>query len=211
VRPVEAKPRLIEDASDAGIILRTRRMMRKRSQTSIAEELGVDRSVVAEVEQGFNEALPLCSLLLVAHALHFDVELRPRELPFVPVPPVRFDELGLAGSTLAALTSIGAQAIEDGVRAEALLAQDESGEALYEVVCALNRHGKPIRGNLLPEPRELEMLRLRTIDGLTLKEVGERFRVGPERVRQILGAYFGAAGKPPAARGKGRRRAAHRD
>jgi transcriptional regulator with XRE-family HTH domain len=194
------------------MIVRLRRMARKRSQTSIAEELGVDRSIVAEVEQGYNEALPLSSLLLVAHALDLDVELRPRELPFVPVPPVRFDELGLASSTLAALQSIGAETIEGGVRADALLAQEESGQALYEIVCALNRHGKPIRGNLLPERRELEMLRLRTIDGLTLREIGERFHVGPERVRQILGAYFGAAGKPPAARGSGRRRrAAHHD
>ncbi len=37
--------------------------------------------------------------------------------------------------------------------------------------------------------REREMYRLRVLEGLTLRELGERFGVGPERVRQLLNRY----------------------
>lgn len=37
--------------------------------------------------------------------------------------------------------------------------------------------------------REREMLRLRTQEGLTLRELGERFGIGPERARQLLNRY----------------------
>lgn len=38
--------------------------------------------------------------------------------------------------------------------------------------------------------REREMYRLRTEEGLTLREIGRWFGVGPERVRQILRLYL---------------------
>jgi transposase len=37
--------------------------------------------------------------------------------------------------------------------------------------------------------RAREMYRLRVVEGLTLRELGERFGVGPERVRQLLNRY----------------------
>jgi predicted DNA-binding protein (UPF0251 family) len=47
--------------------------------------------------------------------------------------------------------------------------------------------------------RDLEMARLRVVEGLTLVEVAERTGVSRERVRQILRARFGISGVPPAA------------
>jgi DNA-directed RNA polymerase sigma subunit (sigma70/sigma32) len=41
------------------------------------------------------------------------------------------------------------------------------------------------------------------VDGLTLKEIGERFGVIAERVRQVLAAYAGLRGKPPGAKRRG--------
>jgi Sigma-70, region 4 len=58
----------------------------------------------------------------------------------------------------------------------------------------------------VPEARHVEMLRLRLVEGLTLREVGERTGVGPERVRQLLSHYFGLRGVPPAAKARLRRK-----
>ena len=41
----------------------------------------------------------------------------------------------------------------------------------------------------MPGEREREMYRLRVSEGLTLRELGQRFGVGPERVRQLLNRY----------------------
>jgi hypothetical protein len=45
----------------------------------------------------------------------------------------------------------------------------------------------------VPEARHVEMLRLRLVEGLTLREVGELTGITGERVKQLLGLYFGAA------------------
>jgi Sigma-70, region 4 len=47
----------------------------------------------------------------------------------------------------------------------------------------------------VPQERYIEMLRLRLLEGLTLREIGERTGVTKERVRQVLGHYFRVAGK----------------
>jgi len=60
-----------------------------------------------------------------------------------------------------------------------------------------------------PSEREREMLRLRTEEGLTLREIGQRFDIGTERVRQLLIYYFDLKGVPPAA--KARRETRRRD
>lgn len=46
--------------------------------------------------------------------------------------------------------------------------------------------------------RAHEMHRLRTVEGLTLRAIGERFGVGPERVRQIINHHinYGLGQKP---------------
>lgn len=55
------------------------------------------------------------------------------------------------------------------------------------------------RHGLLPTERELEMYRLRMVEGLSLREIGERFEIGPERVRQLLALHFDLRGttRPP--------------
>jgi hypothetical protein len=52
----------------------------------------------------------------------------------------------------------------------------------------------PLDGRV-PEARHVEMLRLRLVEGLTLKEVGRRTGVSPTRVRQLLDHYFGGPGR----------------
>lgn len=63
----------------------------------------------------------------------------------------------------------------------------------------------------LPGERELEILRLRTVDRLTLQEIGERFGIGRERLRQLLKFYFRESGTPPAVRERRARKRARRD
>lgn len=46
-----------------------------------------------------------------------------------------------------------------------------------------------------PDERGREMYRLRTVEGLTLRQLAERFQVSPERVRQLVYAYARVAGE----------------
>ncbi|MGH2865852.1 MAG: sigma factor-like helix-turn-helix DNA-binding protein [Solirubrobacteraceae bacterium] len=78
-----------------------------------------------------------------------------------------------------------------------------SGVELYELICELHRHGlTPFRARpgAVQTERELEMFRLRAVEGLTLARIAERLDLSPERVRQLLRLHFGLAGKPPAAK-----------
>jgi Sigma-70, region 4 len=47
--------------------------------------------------------------------------------------------------------------------------------------------------------RERDMFVLRALDGWTYQEIGHKFGVSPERVRQLLSVYCGLSGTPPAA------------
>lgn len=50
--------------------------------------------------------------------------------------------------------------------------------------------------------REREMLRLRTVEGLTLSAIAARFGIGPERVRQLINRQVReTTGRPPDPRG----------
>jgi hypothetical protein len=75
---------------------------------------------------------------------------------------------------------------------------------LYEIVCRLNERGFNLRAHRrrLPNDRSREMLRLRIIDGLTMREIGERVGVSRPRVDQILSAEFGLHGTPPAVKAR---------
>jgi transcriptional regulator with XRE-family HTH domain len=44
------------------------------------------------------------------------------------------------------------------------------------------------------DERAPEMYRLRTVEGLTLRQLAQRFHVSPERVRQLVYAYARATG-----------------
>ena len=75
---------------------------------------------------------------------------------------------------------------------------------LYEIVCRLNERGFNLRAHRrrLPNDRSREMLRLRIIDVLTMREIGERVGVSRPRVDQILSADFGLHGTPPAVKAR---------
>jgi hypothetical protein len=84
-----------------------------------------------------------------------------------------------------------------------MLARPEfpGGAELYEIVCALNRHGilLPMSGtHRVPGDREREIFRLRIVEGMTLGELARRYNLSDGRIRQIL-AFFGLSGAPPAA------------
>ncbi len=49
----------------------------------------------------------------------------------------------------------------------------------------------PPRAHRVPKERYIEMLRLRLLEGLPLREIGERMDVSGGRVQQILREYFG--------------------
>jgi DNA-directed RNA polymerase specialized sigma24 family protein len=93
----------------------------------------------------------------------------------------------------------------DGRSADDLLYRlDFDPYELYEIVCRLNERGFNLRAyrRRLPNDRSREMLRLRIIDGLTMREIGERAGVSRPRVDQILSAEFGLHGTPPAVKAR---------
>jgi hypothetical protein len=86
--------------------------------------------------------------------------------------------------------------------ADGLIERGIGAAELYEVICQLNKQGTSLpsssRGHVyMPNERHRKIFRARLVDGLTLKEVGERFGIKAERVRQILRQYFGLRGSPP--------------
>lgn len=80
-----------------------------------------------------------------------------------------------------------------------------TGSILYETVCQLNEHqlGLPAYADasriMAPTTNDLEMLRLRIVEGASLRDTATTFGVSRERVRQILYRHFGMSGEPPAA------------
>jgi hypothetical protein len=80
-----------------------------------------------------------------------------------------------------------------------------TGSILYETVCQLNEHhlGLPAYADapriMAPTTNDLEMLRLRIVDGASLNEIGITCNLSRERVRQRLHQQFGLTGEPPAA------------
>jgi hypothetical protein len=212
MRPARAAgcPMLVKSADDLGVLIGVRRHTQSLSVQRLCDVTGLDRRVLKGIENGDDDAVELRVVLLVVNALGMDVELRPRDAPFVPVLPSRVDELGLSAATLAALSGAGIREVADVPSGDVLLGYSEfaSGAEAWEVVCALNRHGMttPVRRRHgLPSDREREMFRLRVVEGLTLRAIGDRYGVIGERVRQLLAAYFGLRGVPPAAKGKRRR------
>jgi hypothetical protein len=73
-------------------------------------------------------------------------------------------------------------------------------QAFYVFAAERVAHGEPVASAGAQEPRHLEMLRLRWVEGFTLREVGEQTGVTGGRVAQLLTFYFGLSGIPPAAK-----------
>jgi DNA-binding XRE family transcriptional regulator len=123
---------------------------------------------------------------------------------------MRLSEMGLEPTTLACLhrASINTthRLLEHTYR-ELIWHSEITPEALYDVLGTLRRHGmtlkpatkgieRPVSG------RNLEIFRLRVVEGHKLREVAARNGIGTERVRQILSVYFGLRGKPPAVKAR---------
>lgn len=120
---------------------------------------------------------------------------------------MRVNELALSQAVLPSLAKAGIHEVEQLAEHNLgeLLRRPElaSGVELHELICELHRHGlTPFAGHggHIQTNREREMFRLRAVKGLTLKQIGERFDVTTERVRQLLRLHFRLSGTPPAAK-----------
>jgi transcriptional regulator with XRE-family HTH domain len=200
-----AVPKVVHSADDLAMHVRARRRTLKLSAQRIADVTGIEHRTVLQIERGNAATLELRVILLVVNALAMDVELRGRDEEFVPIPPAYVGELGLSPAALAALDAGGIQEVAQLSTASDLLSRGAGGTEVYEVICALARHRHSL-GHSLPGERELEMFWLRAVEGLTLKQIGERFDVIAERVRQLLVVYVGLDGPPPATKGRSVRR-----
>jgi DNA-binding XRE family transcriptional regulator len=123
---------------------------------------------------------------------------------------MRLSEMGLEPATLACLRRGGINTtyrlLEHTYR-ELIWHSQITPEALYDILCALRRHGMTLKPatNGIERPvndRNLEIFRLRVVEGHRLKATGEQLGIGVERVRQILATCFGLRGAPPAVKAR---------
>lgn len=135
--------------------------------------------------------------------------------PKATTKPQTLAEMGLRPSTRATLLNVGIyttyRLFEHTCR-ELIWHCEVRPEQLYEVLCKLDRLGMGLQPTTIAGPcrvgeRNLEVFRLRVVEGHTVKEVASRMDITIVRVRQILSDYFGLHGEPPAAK---RRKAAAR-
>jgi DNA-binding XRE family transcriptional regulator len=123
---------------------------------------------------------------------------------------MRLCEMGLEPATLACLHRGGINTtyrLLDHTHRELIWHSEITPEALYDILRALRRHGMRLK----PHPkgsersvneRNLEVFRLRVVEGRRLKATGEPLGIGVERVRQILATCFGLRGAPPAVKAR---------
>ncbi|HEX4115883.1 MAG TPA: sigma factor-like helix-turn-helix DNA-binding protein [Solirubrobacteraceae bacterium] len=128
---------------------------------------------------------------------------------------MRVNELALSQAVLSSLAKVGIHTVEQlsGHRTGELLNRPEfsSGVELYELICELHRHGlTPFSGHggHIETERELEIFRLRAVEGLPFTEIGKRVGLHRTRVDQLLRLHFRLNEVPPAAK---RRRRARND
>lgn len=193
----------VKSAEDLGRTISVCRRRLRLSQQRIAEATGIEGAVVSQLERGYGDSAEFQAVLLVVNALGLAVELRQHGTTPPPLPPANVSELGLSDGTLAALRQVGIERVDRLLSVSELLARPEfrAGSEVHEIVCALSRFGfslPPYRR--VPDERDREMLRLRIVEGMTLKEIGEQCGVIAERVRQVLAFAFGLRGKPPTIR-----------
>jgi hypothetical protein len=124
---------------------------------------------------------------------------------------MRLNELGLRPATLACLLDAGictTHELLDHSCREPVWHSEITAAQLHESLCRLNHHRLVLpprirsRPPRLPGDRNLEVFRLRVVEGCSLRETGARAGIGSERVRQILSVYFGVIGKPPAVKAR---------
>jgi hypothetical protein len=92
--------------------------------------------------------------------------------------PAKLNELGLSPNTMSALRKEGLEEVDQLCSATSMLGRPEfrDGIALYEIVCALNQHGRRLpmsnaRG--ISSDRDLEIFKLRIVEGLLLRELAQ--------------------------------------
>ena len=192
----------VKTLGDLGRTIGLRRRSLKLTQQHVSGVTGVAPSAVSRLELGRDETAEFRAVLLIVNVLGLDIELRPRGSTFTPRPPTKVNELGLSTDGLAALNKAGISAVHQLGTASELIQRPEfsSGVELFEIVCALNRYGLSLKHGHVPDDRNREIFRQRIVEGLTLSELGERFGLNRERVRQILAFYFGLSGTPPASK-----------
>jgi hypothetical protein len=122
------------------------------------------------------------------------------------------NELGLTPATQTCLRNAGIDTMSDLLdhSCRELLWHSEVGaEALYEIICRLNEHELMLpnsKGTIrVPGERNREVFRLRVVQGLSLTATGEQLGISQERVRQVLGVFYGIGGKPPGAKTRRKR------
>jgi transcriptional regulator with XRE-family HTH domain len=197
----------VESAQTVGIAISLQRRHLKLTQQEVADAAGVDRAVVSQIERAREDKALFRVVLAVVNALDIDLELRSRkwtpEGPHPVDPQTSIVELGLTLDTLDRLQAADIHEVGQLGDASNLIRHPElsKGTELYELVRVLNRHGLSLpisRRQRVPGDRELEMFRLRVVEGLSLGAIAERFGIKSERVRQILSYSFGLKGTPPA-------------
>jgi hypothetical protein len=126
---------------------------------------------------------------------------------------MRLCEMGLQPATLACLRRGGINTtyrlLEHTCR-ELIWHSEITPEALYDILRALRRNGMTLKPatKAIERPvtgRNLEVFRLRVVEGRSLKETGQQVGIGVERVRQVLHTYFGLRGSPPAVKARHKR------
>ncbi len=123
---------------------------------------------------------------------------------------MRLSEMGLEPATLACLHRGGINTtywLLDNTYRELIWHSEITPEALYDILRALRRHGMTLKPTTKGiersvNERNLEVFRLRVVEGRRLKATGEQVGIGVERVRQVLATYFGLRGSPPAVKAR---------
>jgi hypothetical protein len=118
------------------------------------------------------------------------------------------NQLGLSPATQTCLHNAGIHTLSkllDHSCRELLWHTEVGAEALYEIICNLNGRELMLstttkRASRVPGERNREVFRLRTVEGLSLADTAKQLGISQERVRQVLGVFFGISGKPPAAK-----------
>jgi transcriptional regulator with XRE-family HTH domain len=211
MRPaLESQPTTVTSAETVGIAISLQRKHLKLTQQDVADAAGVDRTVISQLERAREDTAPFRVVLAVVNALDIDLELRSRH--WTPEgqhpldPQTSIVELGLTLDTLDRLQAADIHEVGQLGEASDLIRQHpelSGGTELYELVRVLNRRGLTLpisRRQRVPGERELEIFRLRVVEGLSLEAIAEPFGLKSERVRQILNYSFGLRGTPPAAK-----------
>lgn len=201
----------IDSVAGFGRAISHRRHALHFSQRQLGARAEVPPTAISRLELERDDTVSLCVVLRLIDALGLDLELRPRGSRFTPRPPTELCELSLSAGTMSALEKEALESIHQLGPATDMLARPAfaDGTALFEIVCALNRYGLSLSGNRnhIPSGRDRAILKLRIIEGRTLKEIARTCGLNGERVRQILYAGFGLTGTPPNAMRRRKERA----